>query len=116
MQVQHPYYQAVLAMDFETIIFVAYSTAHDDINYWRTGVTAADLQAEYAQFHALALYLATTYVGKTFVLQHWEGDWSLRGSYDPSTPLSPTAVTAMRAWLTARQTAVSDARASCGAS
>ena len=113
MQVQHEYYHAVFSMAFETFVLVAYSPAHADINYWRTGVSPADLRAEQQQFHDAALHLATTYAGKTFVLQHWEGDWSLRGSYNASQPLSPVAVAAMIDWLAARQAGVASARAKC---
>jgi hypothetical protein len=49
-------------------------------------------------------------------LQHWEGDWSIRGNYNASSVPSATAVAGMQAWLTARQAGVSAARAAVGAS
>lgn len=111
---KHPYYHALFTMpEFSTYVLVAYSTVQSDLQYWRNGITAAQAQEEYRQFYDLATYLASTFAGKTFVLQHWEGDWAIRGNYDPSTPLTPTSVNGMIAWLQARQQAILDVRAAC---
>jgi hypothetical protein len=54
---------------------------------------------EAQQFADLTSYLVSTYAntGKTFVLQHWEGDWSIRGGYDPTA--KPTPIGARRGCL-----------------
>lgn len=49
--------------------------------------------------------------GKTFIIQNWEGDWALRGSFDPDTKPTAAATAAMIHWLTARQRGVALARA-----
>ena len=48
--------------------------------------------------------------GKTFVLQHWEGDWAIRGNYKPEETPTPQAIEGMAAWLNARQDGVDAAR------
>jgi hypothetical protein len=108
---QHPYYQTVFAIPFKTYVFSIEATAGD----WHNGVTASQAAAERQQFHDLAQYFLTTFrgTGKTFILQHWEGDWSLRGTTDPN-PIynpSPVAVQGMIDWLNARQDGVDQARA-----
>jgi hypothetical protein len=47
--------------------------------------------------------------GKTFVLQNWEGDWSLRGGAPGNDP-SPGNVKGMIDWFNARQDGVDAAR------
>jgi hypothetical protein len=47
---------------------------------------------------------------KTFVLQNWEGDWALRGNFDPATKPTSAATAAMIRWLAARQRGVTRAR------
>ena len=47
---------------------------------------------------------------ETFVLQHWEGDWAIRGSYKPEETPAPQAIEGMTGWLNARQDGVDAAR------
>ena len=44
-------------------------------------------------------------------VQHWEGDWSIRGDYNASQAPTQTAIAGMIAWLGARQAGVEAARA-----
>src|SRR6202000_2016304 len=89
--------------------------------YWTRGVTDEDAKEEKRQFYDLSKYLLTTYrgTGKTFVLQHWEGDWALRSlskkDYDPDYVPGPTAIQGMIRWLNARQAGIVQARAEVGA-
>ena len=48
-------------------------------NPWTVGT--ANLDAEYTEIYNLAVHLRTTYPTKKFVLQCWEGDWSLLGAF-----------------------------------
>lgn len=106
-----PYYRAVFEKPFTTYILTTYSAGRPD-HYWRQGVTDEQARDEEEQFYRLARHLPTTYrgSGKTFVLQHWEGDWAIRGNYDPETDPTPQAVAGMIRWLRARQKGVDRAR------
>lgn len=110
-----PYFRSVFEKPFTTYILTTYAAGRGD-HYWRQGVTDPQARDEKRQFHELARYLLTTYrgTGKTFVLQHWEGDWAIRGGFDPTTDPTPQAVEGMIRWLRARQAGVDRARAELG--
>jgi hypothetical protein len=106
-----PPYRAVFGKPFTTYILTTYSLGRPE-HYWREGVTAEQKADEQRQFRELAGYLLRTYAGtgKTFVLQHWEGDWAIRGNYEPKTIPPSKAVQGMIDWLNARQAGVDEAR------
>ena len=106
-----PPYRDLFAMDFDTFILTAFRPARP-AGYWRDGFTAADERAEEDCFAALAGHLLRTYAAtrKTFVLQNWEGDWALRGCFDPAVDPGGRAIDGMRRWLAARQRGVARAR------
>ena len=114
-----PYFQSVFGQPFHTYILTTYAVGRDD-HYWNRGITFEQAADESRQFHDLTQYLLATYrgTGKTFVLQHWEGDWALRGRspkpYDPDYLASPTAVNGMIQWLNARQAGIVAARTEAG--
>jgi hypothetical protein len=85
-------------------------------HYWIKGITAEQQADETRQFHELTKHLLTTYrgTGKTFVLQHWEGDWAIRGGFDRKADPAPGAIRGMIDWLNARQAGVDKARAEAG--
>lgn len=111
-----PYFKSVFAKPFKTYILTTYSFGADD-QYWVESFTPADAARETQQFYDLTRYLLTTYngTGKTFVLQNWEGDWSLRADhqnhiYDAKFTPTPTAINNMIHWFNARQTGIVKAR------
>ena len=110
-----PYYRALFARDFDTFILTAFRPGRA-AGYWRESFSPDDEQAEEACFASLARHLLHNYAktSKTFILQNWEGDWALRGSFDPTTKPTPTATAAMVRWLAARQRGVVRARAEFG--
>ncbi len=116
---QTPYFRSVFSKPFHTYILTAYAFGRED-HYWSDGVSSQQAADETRQFRDLTKYLLTAYKGsrKTFVLQHWEGDWALRhGSskpYDPEFIPSPTAVKGMIDWLNARQAGIIAARREVG--
>lgn len=116
---QTPYFQSVFSKPFHTYILTAYSIGRED-HYWSDGITPEQATEETRQFYELTKYLLTHYqgTGKTFVLQHWEGDWAIRhGSskpYDASYVPSQTAVQGMIQWLNARQAGIVRARTEVG--
>ncbi len=116
---QTSYFQSVFSKPFHAYFLTAYSFGRDD-HYWTDGITSQQAADETRQFYELSKYLFTTYkgTGKTFVLQHWEGDWALRrGSpkpYDTNYAPSPTAVQGMIQWLNARQAGIIKARTEAG--
>lgn len=81
-------------------------------NYWRDGLDSSEAALEYNEIKALATYFLQHYngTGKTFILGHWEGDWAVRGNYNPDSDPGATAFNGMIDWLTVRQRAVTDAR------
>ncbi len=107
-----PYYRSLFEKDFETFILTAFRPGRPAA-YWREGLSKDDEQAEEDCFAALTRHLLRTYsqTHKTFILQNWEGDWALRGSFDPATKPTPVATEAMIRWLAARQRGVVRARA-----
>jgi len=110
-----PYFQKLFDKPFTAYILVVTAMGRPD-DYWRNGITEQQKQDEQRQFYELAKYLLETYKGKgkTFVLQHWEGDWMIRGSVDAKIEPTPTAIKAMTEWLNARQAGVNQARSEVG--
>lgn len=108
-------YRRAFGKPFTTFILTAYSLGRPD-HHWIGGLSKEAADEEMRQFHDLARHLLTEYrdSGKTFVLQHWEGDWAVRGHYDRAKDPSPEALENMAAWLRARQEGVSRARAEVG--
>lgn len=108
---KHPYYRALFDKPFRHYILLTYSLGRPE-HYWANGISDAEKADEQQQFHALAKYLLTAYrgTGKTFILQHWEGDWAIRGHYDSEKDPVPGAFEGMAAWLNARQAGVDQAR------
>lgn len=106
-----PPFRQVFKKPFTTFVLTAYSPARPE-HYWRKGVSEEEAADETREFEELTRHLLHTYAGtgKTFILQHWEGDWALRGSFDPRAPLDSTAVQGMIDWLNARQKGVDAAR------
>lgn len=107
-----PYYRALFAREFDTFILTAFRPARA-AGYWRQQFSPEDEQAEEDCFASLTRYLLRTYAQtrKTFIIQNWEGDWALRGNFDPATQPTPAATKAMIRWLAARQRGVDRARA-----
>ena len=110
-----PYFRELFNKPMTTYILMCFSTGAD-AGYWRKGLTKDRKLLERQQFYDLAKYLLTTYkgTGKTFVLQHWEGDWLIRGSYNGKADPTPEAIHAMIEWLNARQNGVNQARQEAG--
>ncbi len=112
---QTPYYRDLFSKPFTTYILVVTSLGRDD-GYWRNGIRDEQKADEQRQFYELTRHLLTTYegTGKTFVLQHWEGDWMVRGNFDANAKPSELALKSMIEWLNARQAGVNQAREEAG--
>lgn len=109
-----PSFKKVFAMPFKVYILTAYPPGKE-AHYWRDGMSEAKKKAETDAFDAITTHLLTTYkgTGKTFVLQHWEGDWSIGRPTAPGNDdwmPDPKAVQGMIDWLNARQDGVERAR------
>ena len=111
---QHDYFQELFDRPFKTYFLSAYSHGNGPYgnHYFRDGITEPEYQEEVQQFEEFTRYLLEKYNGtdKEFVLQHWEGDWAILGSYDRSQEPTDTAVNGMIRWLNARQEGVVKAR------
>lgn len=100
------YFRNLLARDFQTFIFNAFRPGRPAA-YWRDTFTNADEQAEIDCFAELTKHLLKrSGPAKTFVLQNWEGDWAVRGRFDPTAKPTATATDNMIRWLAARQRGV----------
>jgi len=110
-----PYFRELFEKPFTTYILKVTSLGRDE-GYWRKGITAEQEKDEQRQFYELARYLLTQYrgTGKTFVLQHWEGDWMVRGNFKAEQEPAPAALANMVKWLNARQAGVNQARQELG--
>lgn len=105
------YFRSLFSRGFDTYILWAFRPGRS-ASYWREQFTNDDAKAEEECFASLTRYLLRTYKNtrKTFILQNWEGDWALRGSFDPGTKPTRAATEAMIKWLQARQRGVDRAR------
>jgi hypothetical protein len=112
---QSKYFRRLFDKPFTTYIMMCFSIGKNAA-YWRNGITAEQKLDEQRQFYELTKYLLTTYKGteKTFILQHWEGDWLIRGNYDRSVDPTPKAISGMIGWLNSRQKGVNQARKEVG--
>ena len=113
---QSPYFRKLFDKPITTYIMMCFSMGKGG-GYWRKGLTEQQKLDEQRQFYELTKHLLTTYnrTGKTFVLQHLEGDWLIRGSYDRNVDPTSEAIDGMIEWLNARQAGVDQARAEVGA-
>ncbi len=108
-------YRTVFAMPFSTCILTTYATGRPD-HYWIHGISDAEASDEAEQFYQLTRHLLAQHrdSDKTFILQHWEGDWAVRGSFDRQKDPTEKAFAGMVRWLNARQAGVDRARAEVG--
>ena len=106
-----PYFKELFDKPFTTYVLMCFSMGRHEA-YWRKGITEQQKLDEQRQFYELTKYLLTTYRAsrKTFILQHWEGDWLIRGNYDRKVDPTPEAISGMIEWLNARQAGVNQAR------
>jgi hypothetical protein len=106
------YYRELFNRDFDTFILNAFRPGRS-ASYWRESFSAEDEKAEEDCFALLTRHLLDTYADteKTFIIQNWEGDWALRGNFDPSSVPTASATAAMIRWVAARQRGVERARA-----
>lgn len=110
-----PYFKTLFNKPFSTYILVVTSLGRTS-GYWHDGITQEQAQDETRQFYELTKYLLTAYKGsgKTFVFQHWEGDWMTRQHFDRQIDPKPEVHQNMIKWLNARQAGVNKARQEVG--
>lgn len=116
---QSDYFRQVFAMPFSTILLEAHTPAD---NGWKdTRKSERFYAALEKEFYEFTSHLYQTYRERklTFVLQHWEGDWLLRGrggeKWDPPPENWQQLCRQMQKWLRARQAGVTKARKEFGA-
>ena len=113
---EHPYYKEVFAMPFKVIalnINEGYGRASKDDQ-------SPTLKRIEQEFYELTKHLLTEYKDRdlTFILEMWEGDWTLRGGTGPETKWkevgvpqdAPVRVKNFIDWTVARQNGVNRAR------
>ena len=117
---QHPYYSEVFNMPFKVFAL----NINDGFGNASTQDQTSTLNRIENEFYDLTLYLLTQYKNRdvTFILEMWEGDWTLRGGTQPSAKWKEAGVPAdasirvknMIDWVTARQKGVDRARNEIG--
>ncbi len=108
-----PHFKTLFDKPFKTFVLLVTSMV-DNANpyYWKDNLSQVQIDQEEQEFYEFTKALLTKYqgTGKTFVLQHHEGDWHLRGNSDASKDPDPAAIDRMIQWLNARQRGVTKAR------
>ena len=116
-EAQLPQVRQVLDMPFNTYDLTTYSFVRPgwstDFGYFDYEMTPQECTAETQQFYDLSRYLLTTYrgTGKSFIFQNWEGDWAVRGSYDPAAVPQAQPLANFTQWFNCRQAGINEARA-----
>ena len=118
---KHPYFVQAFAMPFTTFVLEIQPVAGGGKGFSDPHWAFAD---DEAQFYELAEHLLKTYRHRavTFILQHWEGDWMLRGNFKETWEPGQNRYAEgaqppdFVRWLAARQRGVERARAEAGAS
>ncbi len=97
---------------FKTFVLNVCSFVNDNAYYWKDNLTQSQIEGEEEEFYEFTKALLKRYegTGKTFILQHHEGDWHLRGHTDPTVDPDPESMERMIKWLNARQRGVTKAR------
>ncbi len=113
---QHPYYSEVFDMPFKVFAL----NINDGFANASTEDQTKTLTRVENEFYDLTKYFLTKYKKRevTFILEMWEGDWTLRGGTQPSAKWkevgvpadAPIRVKNMIDWVTARQKGVDRAR------
>lgn len=106
------YYSELFEKPFKTFVLNVASFVTPDAYYWRIYLSQNQIDQEEAEFYEFTKALLNKYegTGKTFVLQHHEGDWHLRGHTNTDIAPTPEAIDRMTRWLNARQRGVTRAR------
>ena len=112
-------FRALFDLPFSTFLLEAHSPVED--GWQRAGLGDDFYRAVTREFHGFTAHLYRTYRDRavSFVLQHWEGDWLLRGSAGGSWKTPPDdwreRCERMKRWLAARQEGVIRGREESGA-
>lgn len=106
------YWEQVFAMPFSTLILEAHNPAGDG---WKAERPQSFYDAITAEFADLTAHLYKKFRDRpiTIILQHWEGDWLLRGAgktWNPPPADWQRVCEQMQKWLAARQAGVTRAR------
>ena len=107
------HYTELFNKPFKTFVMnVASFVDPKDPYYWKDSITQPQIDQEEAEFYEFTKALLQKYAGtgKTFILQHHEGDWHTRGHTDANVDPLPGVHERMILWLNARQSGVTKAR------
>ncbi|MEN8155530.1 MAG: hypothetical protein ABFS10_01145 [Bacteroidota bacterium] len=106
------HYTELFEKPFKTFVLNVASFVNSNAYYWKDYLSEANIEQEEGEFYEFTKALLEKYAGtgKTFILQHHEGDWHLRGHTNPDIDPAPEAIARMTEWLNARQRGVTKAR------
>ena len=111
---ESPYFEQLFAMPFRTIVLEAHLPQEN--GSWKKEQPQSYYDEITGQFHELTTHLYRKFQQRdvTVILQHWEGDWLLRGRggerWNPPPENWRVLCERMVRWLAARQVGVSKAR------
>jgi hypothetical protein len=112
------YWEQVFALPFSTIVLEAHTSSEGG---WRGDKPQSFYDEVTREFHDLTAHFYKKFRERelTVILQHWEGDWMLRGKaggmWDTPPNDWPKRCEQMAKWLAARQAGVTRARQKHGA-
>jgi hypothetical protein len=107
------YWERVFSLPFATVILEAHAPIEGG---WMSAKEQSFYDEVSREFFELTGHLYKRFAARdvTFILQHWEGDWMLRGQagakWEPPPEDWPRRCEQMAKWLAARQAGVSKAR------
>ena len=106
------YYTELFEKPFKTFVLNVASFVSHNAYYWKDNLSQSQIEQEEAEFYEFTKALLEKYegTGKTFILQHHEGDWHVRGHTNAEIDPEPEALERMTNWLNARQRGVTKAR------
>ena len=81
---------------FDRVVLTCFSIADPTNNSWNGKWTKAIGDTQENEMYDLANFLLSTYSGKEFIIQNWEGDWQLLNSFNPHDPIPRTHLYAYR--------------------
>lgn len=96
--------------DFNRYVLTCFSLAHSIDNPWSGQWTKAIGDTLETEMYDLCVHLLSTYSGKEFIIQNWEGDWQLLNSFNPNDGIPRNRLYAYRDYHRRRQRALTRAR------
>lgn len=103
-------FQYVINNAPSVVILNTWTFANGINNKWINDWSKADGEAEEAELYDACCALLALDDGRTYVIQNWEGDWALLGSFNVKAPITKDRANRFCAYMLARKRAILRAR------